>query len=379
MSSIIRVLHLADIINRYDFIDNVLRYCDRSRFRLYACTFAGASNIQAPVYDDVRRYVLGATGRRSYPRAVATLTGILRRERIDVIHTHHFDPMMIGVTAARITGCTAIVGRHYSNTIHRLANPWKRQAYLRTEAFFHRLAAKIIVPSALTYDLLTRVQGVDAEKVVWIPYGFDFAKYVPSPDGPSRLRRQFAPDDQVLLGCFGRFYREKGQIHLLRAARALLPAYPRLRVLLVGDGPERAMLEAATRDLGLGNHVVFAGWRTDVIDLMAAVDVVIQPAAAGEAFSQVMIEALALGKPLVATDVSGARDVIRDGENGLLVPPRNADAIAAAVGSLLDSPRVARRLGEAGHAYVRRALDIRSIIKQYEECYETVYAERHAA
>src|SRR5207253_6535364 len=126
-----------------------------------------------------------------------------------------------------------------------LSNPLKRHAYLQAEAIFHRLAARIIVPSTFVSDLLIRVQGVDAGKVVQIPYGFDLTKYVPSNGGPARLRRQFAPGGQVLIGSFGRLHREKGQLHLLRAAQALTSTHPGIRVLLVGEGPERPVLEAA--------------------------------------------------------------------------------------------------------------------------------------
>ncbi len=378
MTSIIRILHLADIINRYDFIDNILRYCNRDRFQLYACTFTGTSNIQAPQYTDVPHYVLGARGRRSYPLAVAKLVTILRRERIDIVHTHHFDPAMLGVVAAGLGGGRVIVGRHYSDALHRLPSPWKRQAYLRAEAFFNRLAARIIVPSSDVRDLLVHDQDVQAWKVVHIPYGFDLAKYVPSADGPRRLRRQFGPDGQLLVGCFGRLHPEKGQIYLLRAIRDLVRVHPRLRLLLVGDGPDRQKLESAAHDLNLGNHAVFAGWRTDVVDFLAAMDIVVQPSLA-ETFSQAMVEALALGKPLVMSDVSGARDVVRHGRNGLLVPPADADAIARVLRMLLDAPRLARSLGEAGRKHVEDTLDIRSVIRRYEECYLATHAESRAA
>jgi len=250
---------------------------------------------------------------------------------------------------------------------------------LRTEAFFHRRAAKIIVPSTFTYELLTQVQGVDAEKVVQIPYGFDLSKYTPSPNGPLELRGQFAPDGQTLIGCFARLHREKGQIYLLQATRALLSAHLHVRLLLVGEGPDRQALVAAAGELGLGDHVVFTGWRADVVDLLAAVDIVVQPSVSGEGLSQAMIEALIMGKPLVVSDVSGARDAVQHGTNGLVVPPADPAEIAGAIRTLLGDPPLARRMGDAGRRYVRQDLDIRSVIRRYEECYLTVHAESHAA
>jgi len=375
---VVRVLHLAHIINRYDFIDNVLRHCDRGRIQSYACTFTDQSNIESPVYVDVPRFILGVRGRQSYPSALTKLLRILRRERIDVIHAHHFDPAVIGVAAARLGGCTAIIGRHYSDSLYRLRRSWKRQLYLRTEAICCRFAAKTIVPSAYVYDLLTRVQRMDERKVELIPYGFDLAKYVPTPDGPSRIRQAFAADGEILIGCFGRLHREKGQIYLLRAVKALLPTHPRLRVLLVGEGPDRPMLEDAIRRLGLAHSVLLTGWRKDVVDFLSAVDIVVQPSTE-ETFSQAMVEALALARPLIMTDVSGARDIIDDGETGLIVPPQDSVALTQSLRTLLDAPQFGRRLAEAGREYVRQQLDIRRIVRRYEECYLAAHAESIAA
>lgn len=374
----IKVLHVADVINRYDFIDNVLCHCDRTRFRMYACTFTDKSNIEAPVYADVAHYIIGATGRGSYHIAVAKLVSIIRRERIDIVHTHHFDPMVVGVTAARLAGRLTVIGRHYSDALHRLPSPWKRRAYLGTEMFFNRLATRIVVPSARVYQLLTRQQGVSPAKVVQVPYGFDLGKYVPSPGARMRLRAGFAPEDETLIGCFGRLQEEKGQTYLLRALPAMLAKHPRVRIVLVGDGPQRRILESIARELALGDRVLFTGWRTDVVDLLSAVDIVVQPSLT-ETFSQVMVEALALGKPLVMSDVSGVRDVVRHALTGMVVPPASISAIAEAVGMLLDRPDYAHRLGDAGRTDVRQTLDIRRVVRRYEECYDAVRAVGHAA
>jgi glycosyltransferase involved in cell wall biosynthesis len=277
-----------------------------------------------------------------------------------------------------LSGCSAIIGRHYSDSLYRLPGVWRRQLYLRAEALCYRFAAKTIVPSAFVYDLLTRVQGMDERKVAHIPYGFDLAKYVPTKDGPSRIRQHFAPNGEVLVGCVGRLQSEKGKMYLVRAVQALLPAYPRLRAVLVGDGPDRPALENAIRRLGLAHSVALAGWRKDVVDFLSAVDIVVQPSIE-ETFSQAMVEALALAKPLIMTDVSGARDVIRHGQNGFLVPSEDSDAIARALKTLLDAPQLARQLGNAGREYVREHLDIRRVVQQYEQCYWAVHTESIAA
>src|SRR5262249_19194528 len=142
-----------------------------------------------------------------------------------------------------------------------------------------------------------------------------------------RVRTELGLEGRFVLGNFARLHEEKGQRVLIEALASLRPRYPQLTLVVVGEGPERGALEAQVRDCGLDDRVRFLGWRHDAMMLMAAVDVVVQPTLQ-EAFSQVMAEALWMGKPLVITDVSGAPDIIRDGRNGLLVPRGNAPALA---------------------------------------------------
>jgi glycosyltransferase involved in cell wall biosynthesis len=171
-----------------------------------------------------------------------------------------------------------------------------------------------------------------------------------------------------VIGNFGRLHEEKGQRFLIQAMTELRSYIPSILLLVVGEGPERNNLEQQIHAAGLQHHVTLLGWRRDAIRLMHAVDAVVQPTLQ-EAFSQVMAEALWLRKPLVITDVSGARDVITDGENGLLVPKQDASALATAVKLLANDTDLRRRLGEAGRAHVQQHLHIDKVISQYEQVY----------
>ncbi len=142
----------------------------------------------------------------------------------------------------------------------------------------------------------------------------------------------------------------KGQSHLIAALSELSERIPDAKLLLVGGG-ERGALEAQAQKLGVGERVVFAGHRNDVPACMRAMDVVVHPSLS-EAFSQVVIEAMASGTPLVSTDVGGAREVIEDGETGLLTPPADVVAIVAAVLRVHDDEILGRRLSEAARESV---------------------------
>jgi glycosyltransferase involved in cell wall biosynthesis len=374
----LRVVQFADFVNKYDFIDTIIRYADPARFLVGVCVRTTESNILPPRYTaEVPHWVLTGTSRWSIPKTAWRLAGLLRRWRADVLHTHHYDQAFIGWLATRIYPKTRlVVGRHYSDAIYRLHSAWKKRALIGVEQVVNRAASRIVVPSVVIRAILTDRQGVDPSKVDVIPYGFAPEKY-PSltPDEVRRIREGLAPAGRFVVGTVCRLHEEKGVGHLVRAASLLRDCVPHLTFVVVGDGPERPALERQITEAGLGETVRLIGWRRDAVTVIGAVDAVVQPTLQ-EAFSQVMIEALWMGKPLVTTDVSGAVDVIRDGENGLLVPKGDPVALAAAVERLVYDGDFRARLGARGQADVRERLNITKVVRQYENLYDHAVRDR---
>jgi glycosyltransferase involved in cell wall biosynthesis len=294
----------------------------------------------------------------------------MRRWRPDILHTHHYDATVIGWLASWLyPRVRLVVGRHYSDAIYRSSTGLKQKAYLGVEQMVNRAAARIIVPASTIRELLTKRQGVPADKVEWIPYGSVPDKYVQPPAGVIRqVRARLGLEGRFAVATFGRLHEEKGHRYLVEAASRLRSRLPRLTVLVAGEGPERPALESQVRAAGLEDRVRLLGWQSDAMSIMAAVDAVVQPSLQ-EAFSQVMYEALWMGKPLVMTDVSGAVDVIRDGHNGLLVPRHDPGALAGAIEQLAGDPGLRARLAAAGRAHVEEHLAIDKIIPRYELAY----------
>lgn len=367
----IRILQFADLINRHDFIDNIVHYADHSRFQVGVCVRSPWNNIAAPVYTNGTPHcVLGCASRQETAQAAWKLAGLLRRWKADILHTHHYDQAVIGWLATRLCPRTRlVVGRHYSDSIYRSSNGVKRRALLALERIVNQSAARIVVPSRAIIEIVGNRQGVPAEKIDCVPYGFVAQKYAAFANGkPSDVRQELGLDGRLVLGNFARLHEEKGQRYLLTALALLRPKLPDLSLLLVGEGPEREALERQANELGLDQAVHFLGWRRDAMAIMSAVDVVVQPTLQ-EAFSQVMAEALWLGKPLIMSNVSGAADVIQDGVNGLLVPPADVTALTQAIERMAGDADFRGRLGEAGHAYVEENLTIEKVIPQYEQVY----------
>ena len=368
----IRVLQFAGCINRHDFIDNIIRHADPSRFTMGAAVGTLDCKIAEPEFGDgIPRWLVPWKPRRGLIGAARRLAGILRDWKADVLHTHHYDEALIGWLATRLNRRTKlIVGRHYSTEIDLSTSGFKRCALARAEQIANRAATRIIAPSSFIVDQLTRDPGVCPSKVDHVPYAFVAEKYAQErttarPD----VRRELEVEGRFVIGNFARLIDVKGHRYLIEAMSRLRPRFPEAVLLLIGDGAERAQLERKIHEFGLDGVVRLLGWRRDAMAVMNAVDVVVQPTLS-EAFSQVMVEALWMQTPLVMTDVSGARDVIRHGENGLIVPPGDPAALDEAIDRLARDAAFRASLAKAGREYVEKNLSIKAVIPRYEEAYK---------
>ncbi len=340
---------------------------------MMACVVDRPTDFSLPDYSGagIPLFRLRGRSRRGYLWTACSLARLLRKERVQILHAHHFDQALIGWLATRLHPKTRlVVGRHYSDSIYRSSKGLKKRLWLMLESLVNRAADRIVVPSTYIREILTDWQHVPGRKVAVIPYGFVPEKYhPPSSETVARLRSTLGGSNRFLIGTFGRLHEEKGHRFLLEALGQLQNEGVRdVRLVIAGDGPERGAIEKQIAALGLEESVTLLGFRKDVIELMSAMDAVVQPTLQ-EAFSQAMIEALWMKKALVITKVSGATDVIQHGKNGLLVDKQDSQALAQAIRMLAGDPQMCRELGDEGHAFVEANLSIERIIGRYEECY----------
>jgi glycosyltransferase involved in cell wall biosynthesis len=273
-------------------------------------------------------------------RALLRLRQEIRQLRPDLVHTHSSKAGFLGRLAARAEGVRRIVHTPHGHVFHGYFSA----PLTRTFALLERIAGPwtdriITLSDEEARDHLRRGIG-RAGQFVTIPSGVDLGPVVSAP--PTRL----VPDGPVVCAV-ARLVPVKGLHHLIEAAPAVLRHCPAARFLLVGDGERRSALEAQARARGLQDRVVFTGYREDVPSIMAGTDLVVLPSI-NEGMGRVLVMAMALGKPIVATRIGGVAELLGDGEAGLLVPPRDPAALAEAITSLLRDPQRERSLGEAG-------------------------------
>lgn len=291
----------------------------------------------------------------------------LRRTGIEILHTHVPRDWYTAAVAAAGTGTVNL------GTRHRL-EPVGRPALKRP--FVGGFAALLAVSEAVRAGLVA-ARLLPPERVLTVPNG------VALPDAAvdrAALRARLGLDPAApALACVGRLGPEKGVADLLAAAARLRPRLPDLQVLVIGDGggdPRHpAELRAMAGAAGLAGAVRFLGYRDDAADLAAACDIQVVPSHA-EPFGLVVLEALARGVPVVATRAGGVPEVVADGVHGVLVPPGDPEALAAALGGLLADPERRARLARAGRARVAAEFSLERMVSRTEEIYRRVLRAR---
>ena len=298
-------------------------------------------------------------------KAFLELIAIFRRERFDLVHTHTPKPGIMGRIAARLAGVPIAV-----NTVHGLyATPEDRLAKRLAVLSVERLAALFsdyeLYQSEEDLRWARRIGLVSAGNSALLGNGIDLAEFDPALVPPARveaLRREFGiPPGAVVVGAVGRLVAEKGYRELLVAAEVVRSVAPDARFLLVGE-PDPDKPDAIGRDEIAAAHdnVIFAGWREDVRDLLAAMDVFVL-ASWREGMPRSAIEAAAMGKPLILTNIRGCREVARDGVEGLLVPPRDREHLADAILRLVADAKLRSQMGNAARERALARFDERRV------------------
>ena len=296
--------------------------------------------------------------RRPGPASVSSvraLIGLARGGDASVIHANGSRAMAYAGVAGRLAARPTI---------------WHVRVADRDGLFDRALCALATAVIATSRAVARRFPRGSA-KVRLVPNGVDLKRFAPRPASPALRATLGVPPAAPVAVSIGRHVPEKGYRHLVDAAAALDRARPGAHWIFVGDGELRGELEARARRSGLESRVHFTGWRDDVADVLALADVCVLPSES-EGFGRVLVEAMAMGRAVVATAIGGVPDVVVAGETGLLVPPADPAALAEAVRALLDDPARAARFGAAGRARAESTFSLGAHVDGVERVYDEV-------
>ena len=310
----------------------------------------------------VESFALGAVGRHELPVAVARLARILRRHAAPIVQSHLVDGSLVGLTAARFARTPlAVFTAHHS---HELPYHGRRLIW-PDRLCAGPLSDRIIAPSLQVAETLSRYTHVSPAKIAVVHHGFDMRALDPSATRGESVRAELELEGCTVLGVIGRLYALKNHANLIRAFAALGPR-PDLRLVIAGHG-DREPLQQIARTAGVGSRVLLVGARADVPTFLAACDAFVHPAVA-ESFGMVIVEAMAMGKPVLSTPVGIAPEVITTGESGLLTTGSTVGELVSGLKLLLS---MRPRWGAVGAAARARVADFTAarMAEQYRKLY----------
>jgi glycosyltransferase involved in cell wall biosynthesis len=345
-------------------LQQVLALLDRARFQASVFTLRAGGEVERELRAaGVSVSSLDVPGRLTAAGTVRALLRTARRlraERVDVVHGYQWRPALVGTLAGRLAGVPLLLAskRSLTGADRSGGRAWRRIARHVDTVLVNADALRLEgerTGMRCRWALLQNGIDVDAFRI----------------DGTTAAAKAALglDHDRPVVGTVGRLETRKGHDVLLAAAARLRTRRPMPQILVVGDGPAAAELRRRVDALGIAENVRFTGTLDDVRPALAAMDVFALPSRE-EGMSNALMEAMAAGRPIVATDVGGNGEVLDRGRLGVLVPRDDAPALADAVGALLDEPARAAALGAASRAFVSERWGARAMVAELEAFYD---------
>jgi glycosyltransferase involved in cell wall biosynthesis len=381
MSRRVRVLQVVTKLELGGAQQLVLELCrrlDRARFDVVLASGTEGELVpEARALPDCRFEAVAPLVRELSPlddaRALVALARLIRRERRAaggplLVHTHSSKAGILGRAAAGLSRADAVVHTIHGYGFHG-GQPWPvRRLYVGLERLAARWTDALVAVAEENRRAGVALGLFPPERCEVVPGGIDLAGFARPPEARAAARAALGlPADAPVVGMVACLKPQKAPEDFVAVAARVRAALPEAHFLLAGDGERRSAVEAAARSAGLDGAFRLLGWRRDVPDLLAAMDVVVLTSR-WEGLPLVFPQAMAAGRAVVATDVNGAPEAVREGVTGHLVSPGDVEALAARVIGLLRDPARRAAMGEAGRA-VARGFDVDRMVRRYEAIY----------
>ena len=325
------------------------------------------SDLGVPIYQCQRRH-------RFDVMPILKLKKIMRQHKIHIVQNTLFWADVVGSMAARWAKVPAVVSwetvTHAGNPYHR---SWQRRAGYR---FSMRFADRVVAVSHEIKDSLIRERGLPEYLIEVIHYGVDLSKFAPNGKLQDKRAELGLNSSGLLVGIVARLEEIKGHTDFVEAFARIAANFTDVTAIFVGDGSQRAALEKQVADRGIKDRVHFLGIRKDVTELLNAMDVFVLPSIGGEGLPNVVLEAMACGKPVVATQVGGTPEAVHDGENGFIVPPRDIDGLQHALEKILLDRGMIKRFSKRSREIAEQEFSLEKQVGNFENLYSKLYLQR---
>lgn len=309
-------------------------------------------------------------GNTSLVWQVRRTVDLIKKHSIDILHSHGYRSDFTGLIAAQLAGIPIV------STVHGWTPvSFKLRGYQMLDRFCLKRFDRVVCVSNLLRDEFKQL-GISAERLVYLPNAVSLPEKTSRQRDTARQQLVLESGEKVVVAV-GRLSPEKGLDILLTAFARQFSSDRGVRLILVGDGPERAALESLALGLGIVEQVVFAGFISDVAGYYAAADLFVMSSHT-EGFPMALLEAMAWELPVLATAVGGIPDIVQDGVNGCLVPPGSVESLAAAMGNLLNDRGLAESMGQAARQTIAERFAADQWARALENVYSDVYENRRS-
>ncbi|HEX9657662.1 MAG TPA: glycosyltransferase family 4 protein [Bacteroidota bacterium] len=309
-----------------------------------------------------------------HPQAIWKLRQFLQRAHVDLVHSQ------LSKDIATVAPALKLCPRDIPLILSR-----RMGSGISKKDLFHRFTysriSRVLAISSVIRENVAQTTPVAPERIITVHHGIDTARFSADKGNRVRLRKEFGiAENTIVVGFVGRFSPGKGHEEFLSAAATLTARFSDLHFVIVGKasrGEEEyeAEIKALSRSLGLEPATTFTGFRNDVPEIMSVFDVFAFPSHA-EAFGAVLVEAMAMKLPVVASRSDGVLDIVIEDETGLLVPPKDSSALAEGLAFLIQNPEMREKMGQAGRVRAEKMFSRESLGKKLLQVYETVLQER---
>jgi glycosyltransferase involved in cell wall biosynthesis len=352
---------------------DILERLDRNRYHITILCNAEGELTAAAARLNIDCLILPELKREINPLfdlfAFIKLIRLIKQNRFLLVHTHSSKSGFIGRLAARAAGAKCVVHTVQGFAFHEYSSRLATFIIGLMERIAGRVTDRIIFVNQFDRTIALKMKLAPAEKMVTIPNGIDLAQF--NPDGTEPIPADLVGIEKSngIVGMVARLWEQKAPQDFIRSIPVVVKAIPNAKFLVIGDGHLKERLVKLSQELNIRDHVLFLGWRQDVKALLKILDVFVLTSL-WEGLSVSILEAMASGKPVVATHIKGNNELVIDGETGFLVPAKNPQQVGERVLTLLMNRTLAQKMGLKGYQRVRENFSIENTVAKINQVYD---------
>ena len=348
-------------------LTSILPRLDKKKYKVYLCCLFKRDkladtmeSLNIPIIKFKMRARLDFDGK--YIIGILRLAYLMKKMQIDIVHTHLYRANIAGRIAAKLAGVPVIIANEHN------IDSWKKFPQKLNDRVLAGITNKIIVVSNAVKDFYINKIGIPEDKITTIYNGVDIPKFQIHVDINKKKKEFGIKSSEKIITIIGRLHQQKGHCYFLKAAQIIVKKKPNVKFLIVGDGPLGSQLRDMSNDLKISKNVIFAGLRNDIPQILAMSDISVLTSLR-EGFSITVLESMAAGKPVIATNVGGNSEIIEHGKTGFIIQPKSPEDMALYSLNLINNQELAKRMGQEAEKRVLN-FSIDRMVEKTENLYK---------